>query len=98
MHVSFTYFYGPFEILMDQIGSTPHEGVGSYFQLFLLHRLSTSISCLQKHIGHIRHTKKIVENLASFFSPETTKQVPQTTNSEDPDEMPHDVTFHQGLH
>ena len=36
---------GPFEILMDQIGSTPHEGVGSYFQLFLLHRLSTSINC-----------------------------------------------------
>ena len=40
--------YGPFEILMDQIGSTPHEGMGSYFQLSLLHRLSTSINCLQK--------------------------------------------------
>ena len=80
---------------MDQIGSTPHEGVGSYFQLFLLYRLSTSINCLQKHIMHIRHTKKIFENLACFFSPETTKQVLQMTNSEDPDEIPHDVTFHQ---
>ena len=94
----FFILYGPFEILMDQIGYTPHEGVGSYFQLFLLHRLSTSINCLQKHIGHIRQTKKIFENLAFFFSPETTKQVIQMTNSEDPDEMPHDVTFHQGLH
>ena len=63
----FFILYGSFEILMDQIGSTPHEGVGSYFQLFLLHRLSMSINCLQKHIGHIRHTKKIFENLACFF-------------------------------
>ena len=79
---------------MDQIGSTPHEGVGSYFQLFLLHRLSTSINCLQKHIGHIRHTKKIFENLACFFHQKPKKKVLQMTNSEDPD----DVTFHQGLH
>ena len=82
---NFFILYGPFEILMDQIGSNPHEGVGSYFQLFLLHRLSTSINCLQKHIEHIRQTKKIFENLACFFSPETTKQVIQMTNSEDPD-------------
>ena len=71
--------YGPFEILMDQIGSTPHEGVGSYFQLFLLHRLSTSINCLQKHIGHIRQAKKIFENLACFFFTRNHK----TGNSDD---------------
>ena len=38
----FFILYGPFEILKDQIGFTPHEGVGSYFQLFFLHRLSIS--------------------------------------------------------
>ena len=53
-------------------------GGGELLSIVLLHRLSTSINCLQKHIEHIRQTKIIFVKFSTFFfSPETTKQVIQ---------------------
>ena len=82
---------------MEQIGSTPHEGVGSYFQFSCYIGWAPASTVYKKTYRAYQTYQENTWKFSMFFFTRNHKRG-TSDDSEDPDEMPHDVTFHQGLH